>query len=278
MFHVEHEVPLAGGCSTWNTRKIRGPLKSASVSMFHVEHEQKLWTVASNSRRTAPMLVFATGRWVLARALRSPLAIVTAALAALVVPGMLHLSPWLESHGHGPAERMALEWLAPLGVVGFAYGLWTLSRGEAFLLRFGARSRFWGLVGGLLAPALGLQIVMLAGGLLQGGSWHPARVLTHWTAVDAYLVVLGLLVFATGWSPQARLGLFLGITWLLPSLVADGGLLGRVSAPLAGPLLSRESMGPFVVGQNSAFPWLIGQAVLAAAAWLFLVPGKAPRA
>ena len=223
------------------------------------------------------MLALTTARWVLLRALRSPMALIAAACAILAVPAMIQLSPWVSGHFHGPVARLARVWLGPAGVLGCAFGLGILAQGEVFLLRFGARDRFWGILGGLVAPTLATQALILLGATLQG-ELHAQELLGFALVLDLHLLAVGLLIWALDLPPGGRLALFLGIVWLLPGLLADGGFLGRGAAPLVAPILSGESMGPFAAGAESALPWLLGQALFYVAAWLLLVPGKAPRA
>ncbi|MAB78360.1 MAG: hypothetical protein CMJ89_03300 [Planctomycetes bacterium] len=224
------------------------------------------------------MLVFAVGRWVLSGARKSPLALLAGAFAASLVPVMLHLSPWLEIPGPESVLRITRVCVAPLGSLGAAYALFVLAKGEPFLDRFAAPSRFWGLLSGLLAAPLALQAFLLLGAASQGGIHLIPRVLAEALWIDSYLAGIALLAWATRSSPAERLVLFLGIVWLLPALLADGGNLGRWVVPLAGPLLSRNPMGSFASGENSALPQLVGLCALFGSAWLFHVPCPARKA
>jgi hypothetical protein len=128
----------------------------------------------------------------------------------------------------------------------------------------------------MVAP-LALQVFLLLGGLSQGGFALVLELLPEVLWVDSYVAAIGLLVWATEWSATGRLALFLAIVWLLPGLLADGGLLERFMAPIAGPLLSEERMFSFAPTRDSALPRLVGQCALFASAWFFIVPRRTSR-
>lgn len=224
------------------------------------------------------MLVFAVGRWVLSGARKSPLALLAGAIAALLVPVLLHLSPWQEVPGPESAIRITRVCVAPMGSLGVAYAIFVLAKGEPFLNRFAASSRFWGLLSGLLAAPLALQACLLAGAASQGGIHLIPPVLAEALWIDSFLVGVALLVWATGGSPGRRLVLFLGIVWLLPALLADGGSVGRWVIPLAGPHPPRDPVGSFASGKETALLQLVGQIALFGSAWLFQVPRQVRKA
>ena len=225
------------------------------------------------------MLALATGRWVLRRALGDPIAWLIGLLAFLATPLMLELSPWVPHQDHLVAqERIARSWIAPLGYLGVSFGLSILASGEAFLLRFGATDRFWGLFWGLGAPAVALHLCLLGSNAAGLDPETLAKLGIDVIAIDLFLISIALCVWSLGGSPRWRFGVFLGMVWLLPALLADGGFLERLSAPWKGPPLAAGSMLSFASESSSAVSWLIGQSALLGAAWLLLVPSKALRA
>lgn len=223
------------------------------------------------------MLPRALTWWVLQRAVRSPILLVTGLVAGALVPLMTRLSPWTGHHGNGPAEEIAKAWLGPLGILGTVFGLYVFAEGRDFLLRIAPRPRCASLAIGLLVVPVVLQGLLALGAAWEGGS-EILPVLAEQGAVqDLFLLSLALITWSLDVPTQTRLALFLGIVWLLPALLADG-FLGQAMIPFRAPLVSREGMGPFAPWGESALLWLSGQAALLGAAWLMNVPARPTRA
>jgi len=215
----------------------------------------------------------AVARWVLLVACRHPLGWLVGLGVLLAVPTLVQFSPWLASSPGAIPEARA--WWIPLTWLGLAHGVVVLTRGGAFLEQLTGPARFRALFAGLLATPIALQGLLALGASLAGLGFPARSLLTEALGVDLVGASLALLVLAVPLGAGGRVALFLAIVWLAPALLADGGLLGRFSAPLASAPMSGEGMGPFVGGAVSASLGSAGVAALLAAAWQVHVPPNA---
>ena len=173
-----------------------------------------------------------------------------------LVPFFARFSPLLTSAGEDPAWRWAREWAFPAGLIGALLGAWALAELTCMTMRLPSLSRWIVRLGGLLAPILALQALLLAGACatsLEPGSIFP--VIGRMLCSDLHLVALAALLWR--FPLGARGALFLGIAWLLPAFLAEGGTVVALVA-------SWMDAGRFLRHPEFAFP--------SPAAWAALGP------
>lgn len=173
------------------------------------------------------MAAAALWRWVWLGLLSQPFLGLLWLLLLAAQPLLRGLAPMPSSRS---ALEVALDWTFPAGLLGATLSLAILSRGEAFLNRLDAGTRFRGELGAVLGASLYLQLPILLGAALAGAAaGELALALPAILTSALHLAALATLLLVPALSTALRVSLLLTAAWFLPALGSADEPLARVS-------------------------------------------------
>ena len=177
-----------------------------------------------------PMAIAVLWRAVLLRIFRMPAIWLLAAALLGLVPVLARFSPLLAGTGEDLGARRVAEWAFPVALTATLLGQWALLEMQGLTLRLPTRSRIAAHLGGFLALIWALQLPLSMGALATDPARAPFSLAGRMILVDLHLAALATLLAAVPCGGAARGALFLGIAWLLPAFLAEGGTVMRLVA------------------------------------------------
>ena len=168
---------------------------------------------------------------VVQRVFRTPATWLLVAASLGLVPFLARFSPLLASDPDELGARWILEWALPIGLIAILLGQMALTELNVLTLRLSAPSRCAARLGGYLVPIWALQAPLLVGAIASGLELRSLFPLVgRMLCADLHLAALALLVHGAASGATARSVLFLGIAWLLPAFLAEGGTVMELVA------------------------------------------------